>query len=243
MAGAVAGGRDQGDLVGEPRIAGNEFSLACIDDRLHRVIEDGDLVRRVAMVAPVLIFGPAEKVARPLKGWQPSVVDKAGVPADMVDVEMGAEHDIDALGWKAGLRHDVEIRTVALIPGRYAAALLVVAKPRIDHDAMLQCLHHQRMDRHFQPAFFGRKMRDQPRKLADFLVGCLRQDEPRRADGLQFHDLGDLDLAYLPLHRALPRIVAFSRQNAAIRLPAQWIIFGLAALWGRSTRMIWTRRG
>jgi hypothetical protein len=46
-------------------------------------------------------------------------------------------------------------------------------------------------------------MGNEPGQFPDFLVGRERQDESGRADRLQFHDFGDFDFAYLPLHPAL----------------------------------------
>src|ERR1700724_4187286 len=63
MARAVAGCRDQGDLVAQPGVAGNKVGLAGIDDRFYGVVEDRCLVRLVAVVAPVFIFGFAEHIA------------------------------------------------------------------------------------------------------------------------------------------------------------------------------------
>jgi hypothetical protein len=96
-----------------------------------------------------------------------------------------------------------EIGAVAVVPGRHVAALLVVAEPGVDHDAVRGSFDRQRVDRHFQPALFGRKMRDQPGQFADFVVARERQDEARRADGFKLDDLGDFDLADLPVHRCV----------------------------------------
>src|SRR3982074_1372567 len=64
MARTMAGGWDQRDFITAPGIAGDEIGLAGIDDRLHRVVENCCLVGLVAVVAPVLIFGFAEHIAR-----------------------------------------------------------------------------------------------------------------------------------------------------------------------------------
>ena len=98
MARAVAGRRDQGDLVADPGVAGDEVGLAGVGDRLHGIVEHGDLVRLVAVVAPVLIFGLAEHIAGVGEGRHPFAVDQFGVPADMVDMQMRAQHGVDAVG-------------------------------------------------------------------------------------------------------------------------------------------------
>ena len=65
----------------------------------------------------------------------------------------------------AVMSRDVVIfgRYWALDPGRHIAAFLVVAQTSIDHDpAARRRLDHQRMDRHFEAAFLGGEMRNQP---------------------------------------------------------------------------------
>src|SRR6202171_4777792 len=98
---AVAGGRNQGDFVAEPGIAGDEFGLAGVDDRLYRVIEYRHLVGFVAVVAPMLIFGFAEHVARIGEGRDPFAAGEFGVPADVIDMQMGAKYGVDAVRTKA----------------------------------------------------------------------------------------------------------------------------------------------
>jgi hypothetical protein len=46
-------------------------------------------------------------------------------------------------------------------------------------------------------------MRDEPGKLSDFLIACQGQNEPGAADGFEFNDFCDLDVAYFPEHSAL----------------------------------------
>src|SRR6185312_13055279 len=104
------------------------------------------------VVAPVLILASAEHVARPGKRRHPFAADEFGVPADMVDMQMRAQHDVDGIRRKARGGELFQERIVAVVPGRHVAALLVVAEPGVDHDTMLRRLHDQGVDRHFQPA-------------------------------------------------------------------------------------------
>src|ERR1700716_3872744 len=90
MARTVAGRRDQGDFIAEPGIAGDEVGEAGIDDRLHGVVENRCLVGLVTVVAPILIFGFAERVARVGEGRHPFVADELCVPADVIDMQMRA---------------------------------------------------------------------------------------------------------------------------------------------------------
>ncbi len=98
------------------------------------------------MVAPVLIFGFTEHVARIGEGRHPFAANEFGVPADVVDMQMGAEHGVDAVRRKAWFRHGFEERAFPVIPGRHRAAFLVVAQTGIDHDPAGGRLHHQRVD-------------------------------------------------------------------------------------------------
>src|SRR3981081_2713940 len=97
MARTVAGRRDQGDFLARLATAGDEFGLAGIDDRLHRVVEYRHLVGFVAVVAPVLVFGFAEYVARMGESRDPFAANEFGIPADMIDMQMRAEHGVDAV--------------------------------------------------------------------------------------------------------------------------------------------------
>ena len=204
MPGAVAGRRDQGDFVAQPMVARHQIGLAGIRDRLHGIAEYGLFVGPVAMVAPVLELGLAEHIAGIGKGRHPLAADEFGVPADMIDMQVGAEHRVDAVRGKTRRRQGVEERILAVVPGRHVAAMLVIAQTSVDDDPPRWRLHQQRVDRHFEAAFLIGEMRNQPGQFLDFLVGRQRQDEAGTADRLQLDDLGDFDLAYRPVHPALP---------------------------------------
>ena len=211
MAGAVAGRRDQGDFVRKPGVAGDEIGLAGIGDRLHGIAEHRLMRRALAVVAPMLELGPAEHVAGVGECRHPFAADQYGVPADMVDMQMRAQHGVDAVGREACRRQRLEKRILAVVPGRHVAALLVVAEPGIDDDPARRRFHQQRVDRHLEPAFLVREMRNQPGQFLDFLVGRERQDEAGAADRLQLDHLCDFDLAHGPVHPAFPSIVVLDR--------------------------------
>ncbi len=87
----------------------------------------------------------------------------------MVDMQMRAQHGVDAVGGKTGRGQLLQERIAAVVPGRHVAALLVVAEPGVDDDAVLRRFHQQRMDRHFQAAVLIGEMRDQPGQALDLL--------------------------------------------------------------------------
>src|SRR5712675_428388 len=201
---AVAGRRNQGDFVAEPGIAGDEFGLAGLDDRLHRVVEYRHLVGLVAVVAPVLIFGLAEHVTRIGEGRHPFAAGELGVPADVIDMQMGTQHSVDAVGRKARGRHGLEEWIFPVIPDRNLAAFLVVAKAGIDHDPVRGGFHHQGVDRHFETAFVRGEVWNEPGQFLDFFIGGQGEDKSGAAGRLQFDDFRDFDLAHIPVHRAFP---------------------------------------
>jgi hypothetical protein len=67
----------------------------------------------------------------------------------MIDMQMRAQHGVDAVWRKARRGQPVQERILAIIPGRHSAALLVVAKSGVDDDPPVRRFHQQRMDRHF----------------------------------------------------------------------------------------------
>ena len=52
--------------------------------------------------APVLELDAAEQVARVREGWDPLPGDQHRVPADVIDVQVRAQHRIHGLAPKAG---------------------------------------------------------------------------------------------------------------------------------------------
>jgi len=70
----------------------------------------------------------------------------------MIDMQMRAEHGVDAVRRKACGCHGFEERIFPVIPGRHLAAFLVVAEAGIDHDPARGRLYHQRVDRHLETA-------------------------------------------------------------------------------------------
>jgi hypothetical protein len=214
VAGAVTGRRDQGDFVGQTMIARDEVDLAGLDDGSYGIVEHRDLVGLIGVIPPILVLGLAEHISRIGEGRQPFATDQPSVPADMIDMQVRAQHGVDAVGGKAGLCQGFEERALPVVPGRHVAAFLVVAEAGIDHDPPRGRLHHQRMDRHFEAAFLGGESRDQPRQLANFLVAGQRQDKTGAADGFKFDDLGDFDLADGPVHLTFPQASRHSGMRA-----------------------------
>ena len=156
------------------------------------------MVLALGVVAPVGVLDPAHQVARVGEGRTPAPVDQHGVPADVVDVQVGAQHGVDRLARVAGGGKIGEERAVQVVPGRNAATLLVVAEAGVDHDAPRGGFDHQGVDAHAQAARFIGEMRAQPADGQDGLARGVGQDEAAAAGGFQLDDAGDEDVADAP---------------------------------------------
>jgi hypothetical protein len=60
------------------------------------------------------------------------------------------------------------------------------------------------VDRHFEPAFLGGEIGNEPGQSPDFFIGGQRENKSGAAYGLQFDDFRDFDLAHIPVHPAFP---------------------------------------
>ena len=88
------------------------ISSACpaANDRQHAV---GDVVagareRGRARRPPIIPFALRDQVARVRKRRHPAAVFQPRVPADMIDMQVRAQHDVDVLGRDAGRAQGVE---------------------------------------------------------------------------------------------------------------------------------------
>ena len=203
----VADRRHEGDLVADPVIGLDQIDQPGIVHRFHRVGEDRRHVVALVLAPPMIELDPPHQVPRPRKSRQPFPVDQHRVPADMIDMEVRAQHRVDRLARIAGGGEVGEERALQIVPRRDATALLVVAEAGIDDDSALRRFDDQRMDAHLQPAALVGEMRLQPADRQDLLIGRLRQDEAAAAGDLELDELGHGDLADPPfLHRAVPAI-------------------------------------
>src|SRR5439155_18413163 len=98
-------------------------------------------------------------------------------PADMVDVEVGAQNGVDRIAREARRRKVGEEWPLQIVPGRDAAVRFVVAKTGVDNDTAAGRFDDERVDAHLQPTPLVGKMRLQPADWQNLVVGRLRQDE------------------------------------------------------------------
>ena len=74
-----------------------------LDDRIHRVAEmvDAVIAPGIAQHQPVIVFLAAEEIARLGEGRDPAVIFPDRIPADVIEMEMGAEDVIDLVATEA----------------------------------------------------------------------------------------------------------------------------------------------
>ena len=153
---------------------------------------------------PVLELPPAEEVARLREGRHPAPVHQPRVPADMVHVQMGAEHGVDALHRVAGRRH---VGAGSCPAGSFQCGMRrpclslprqVSTRMRRPPGVSMTSAWMLMLSRPFSSAKCG----DQPGDLPHRLRRRLRQQEAAAAGHLQLDHLGDGDPADRPAHGA-----------------------------------------
>ena len=184
----------------------DQIGETAVEDRSYAVGKDRQHVGALGLRAPVLELDAAEQVARSREGRDPLAFDQHGVPADVIDVQVRAQHRVDRLAGKAGRGQVLEEAPLPVVPGRDPPILLVVAEAGIDDDPPSRRLDDERVDAHLEPPFLVGEVRDQPGDGQYGLARRLRQDEPAAARRLELDDLRNGDVADLPFHRPAPHV-------------------------------------
>ena len=149
VAGIVLDGEQRVGLV----VAVDHHRLAGLDDRQHRIVERaavGLLALRLVLALPVRVLAPGEQVLRVGEGRHPAAVLELGVPADVIDMQMRAHHEVDRFGLAAAGVQALEERRVELVPARIVP-VLVIAEAGVDQDRVPAGLDDPGMDRADQP--------------------------------------------------------------------------------------------
>ena len=102
-----------------------------------------------------------EQIASTGKRRQPAAVDPASIPADVVDMQMRAQHCIDGFWRKAGASQVLQERAVQMIPCR-DLTLFVIAHAGIDDDTLIHRFDDEAMNRCDQLAIVVSKVRLEP---------------------------------------------------------------------------------
>ena len=202
VAGRVPGGRRQADLRRDAVVQLDQLGQARLEDRLDAVAEDR-LLLLVALGAPVLELALADQVTGLGEGRDPLAVLEHGVPAHVVDVQVGADHHVDAIAAPAGVGEVLQEGRGQRAAARDAARP-VVADARVDHQPQPRRLDQQCVDGKLQPVVLADEVRIEPGRLAQ--LGCrrLRQEDvrPRWHRQLHLHHPADLHPPHLPAQHA-----------------------------------------
>ena len=140
----------------------DEVVQLCRDDRFD-VVGQVDVVR-VLVVLPVVVLGLPEQVARVRERRHPPAVDQLGVPPDVVEVQVRAQHDIDGFAWRARGREIVEeggLQRLHVLVGQVA----IVAETRVDEDHLAVRLDDEGLDRDLEHPVGGDVVGHDPRPL------------------------------------------------------------------------------
>jgi hypothetical protein len=137
-------------------------------------------------------------IGRVGKGWHPSPVFQARVPADVIGMQMRAHHIIDVVYSQASSRQTFfETIAVQHIPERARRSRLVVADTGIDENVVVGRLDYEALDAEHQPVLAIDKLRLQPLPvLVEGFFGQFREKAERiKKRALLFDNGVDCNLA------------------------------------------------
>ena len=141
VARCVPGGRHQADMIADPEVLADNIRLLRLDHRQHAVAERRDWGFRI-LPGPVVELAFRENVAGIGKSRHPASVVEPGVPADMIDMQVGTHHEIDILQAQARRIQRAHVGVVGLhVPLVAAGARLVVADAGIHQDGVMRRAH------------------------------------------------------------------------------------------------------
>ena len=198
----VAGRRFQPHLVVERKVGFDDRRLPRLQNRVHAV-DQMRLRRLVVQFLPALQFAAREDVLRVGEGGHPAPVAQLRVPADVIRVQVGAEHVVDVLGRHPGLAQQRQEGAELLhVPARAPLAWLVVAHARVDDDGVVRGLDQERLEHQHQVA--GGRIHGARQHPGAVRFPILRAGFGKKRQGLEigadrFHDAGDADVAELAL--------------------------------------------
>ena len=223
MAGRMAARRDQIDLVADLVISVHQIDQAGIDDRLNRireglVLDHVPAVRgeQILALAPIFELVPFEQIAGVGEGRHPLAVDQHRVPADMIDMEMGAEHDIEAFAREARAFEVLEEGGLE-VRHHLHCALLVIADAGVDHDPLRRRVDDERVHAHDDVAGVGDVIGLEPFDLEHLGAGGTGESVFGRRGHHHLDDLGDGAVADLPRLQRSAALERFGRSASGAR--------------------------
>src|SRR5690348_9179475 len=114
MAGRMAGGSFEPDLIGYPMLIVNQCSHPLRHYGSHGIV-DRVLEKRIFGAREKIPFGAADEVLCFREGCRPLVALEHGVPADVIDMQMSTNHVVDRLAWIADLLQVPQERQLQLV--------------------------------------------------------------------------------------------------------------------------------
>jgi len=159
VTGRVARRRQDADVVADRMVVADELMASRLHDRQHAIGERGDLRLRI-LCGPVIEFLLREDVARLREGRDPATVLQPRVPADVIDMQMRAHHEVDVIDREPRGVESTQIRVVGLhVPFRPIGARLVVADAAVDQNGMVRRLHHVGLEAQQQDVLVIQRLR------------------------------------------------------------------------------------
>ena len=210
MARRVAGRRQDARVVADRKIIAHELMPPGLDDRQHAVDEGRHRCLGV-LLAPVIELALGEYVARIRKGRHPAAIFQPRIPADVIDMQMRAHHEIDVADGKSRRGEAAQKGVVGLhIPVRPLRPRLVVADAAVDQDGVMRRLHDIGLEAQHQHVI---------------VVERARRAHPRAVLGQQFRRQARQHLQcrqerHLLLDDAMDREIADGEFQTHFRFPA-----------------------
>ena len=169
--------------------------------------------RLLGLCLPIFIFLASKQIARIGECDPPFAIHKVRVDPDMIEMQMGAQHQINRVRIKACTLEFIEQSEDLVVPIGIARQILIVAHTGVDHDQLAAQFNHKALDKAQHRAVLRNIMRGEPWNFGQGF-GLRFVDQPVHGERLLDHRC-DLCIANLPLlHCPLPP------QNANGRLKA-----------------------
>ena len=162
MVGRMSGRRQESDVVIERVIAADQLGLFRFDDRQDAVGDASD--RGLGMLLdPVGVFPLREQIACVRKRRHPSPILEPRIPADVIEMQMRAQYEIDIVNRQTCRRQGTHVGLITFhVHGRKRVPVLVVADAAVDQDRMVRRAHDVRLKAKDQLPLWSKRTRNQP---------------------------------------------------------------------------------
>src|SRR5262249_43696779 len=148
----------------------------------------------------------AEQVAGLGKGRHPTAVHQAGVPADVIKMQVCAQYGVDAV-WRETGRREVFQEGGLDVAEHVVFPLSVRSDARVYHDVPPARAQHEGLEGDLHEPCGRGEVRPEPGELPhEFGRFVLEQHGDVVLEGVHFDDAGDLDVADLPMSDVLPHL-------------------------------------